>query len=336
MIEALRVSKWYGHVPALRDVSFNVPQGQIVGLLGPNGAGKTTTIRIATGFLPPSAGSVSVCGHDTVDDSLAARRCIGYLPDSAPLYSEMSVQGYLDYRGRLYGLQRRARRDAAARVVDRCRLGEVRARRIGQLSKGFRQRVGLASALLHDPPVLILDEPMTGLDPSQIREARSLVRELAENRTVLISSHILPEVEQTCHRVIIIANGMVRADGAPSELVSGLSGSAPYVAEVLLGPTGDTATVVSVLSAVAGVASVRAEPMAPDNGQTQWWARLTLTPSPGTPDLREAIARAAASRSLTLRELRRDRATLEHLFMRVIEDGSAGLPAAPVREQVTP
>ncbi len=326
MIRATGISKWYGPVRALHNVSFEVPRGQIVGLLGPNGAGKTTTIRIATGFLPPTSGSLSIHAHDTVEDSIAARRCIGYLPDTAPLYPEMGVWAYLDYRGRLYGLPRRDRRAAAERVIDRCALGPVRARRIGQLSKGYRQRVGLAAAMLHNPPVLILDEPVSGLDPGQILEVRTLIRELAEDRTVLVSSHILSEVELTCDRVIIIAAGTIRADGAPEDLLDALRADAPYIAEVR---AGDLAAegVASLLRAVPGVAGVAASPIA----ETPGYIRCLVTPERGAGDLREPVAAALAGArggGLLVRELRRERPTLEQFFLTVTgERAGAGEPA---------
>lgn len=327
MIVAKSVSKWYGSVRALSDVSFEVPRGQIVGLLGPNGAGKTTTIRITTGFLPPSTGTVQVCGHDVVDDSLAARRSIGYLPENAPLYPEMSVDGYLDFRARLYGLGRSERKAAAGRAIDRCRLNDVRSRRVGQLSKGYKQRVGLAAAMLHDPAVLILDEPTTGLDPSQIREARRLIRELAENRTVLVSSHILPEVELTCDRVLIIAGGAIRADGSPSQLVAGLAPEAPYIVEVDALPFGGAAKAAESLQRIAGAAGAKLETGPDTNGK---WARVIVTPAAGTADLREPIARTALAAGATIRELHRQAATLEQLFLRVVEgdQGGAGVPPA--------
>jgi ABC-2 type transport system ATP-binding protein len=321
MIRVSGISKWYGPVRALHNVSFEVPRAQIVGLLGPNGAGKTTTIRIATGFMPPSSGSASINGHDTVEHSIQARRCIGYLPDTAPLYPEMAVDAYLDYRGRLYGLPRRERRAAADRVIDRCALGSVRSRRVGQLSKGYRQRVGLAAAMLHSPPVLILDEPVSGLDPGQILEVRTLIRELAQDRTVLVSSHILSEVELTCDRVIIIAGGTVRADGTPEDLLEALRTDAPYIAEVNAGGLG-AERLAAVLKAVPGITGVMASPMPESPG----WVRCLLTPARAGSDLRESIAgalRSAPGGSLLVRELRRERPTLEQFFLTVTDDPHA-------------
>lgn len=219
MIFAHSISKRFGSVQAVRDVSFCLEPGQIAGLLGPNGAGKSTTIRMITGFLAPDQGRIEIGGHDTLRQPERSRGLIGYLPESCPVYPEMRAIDYLTYRARLYGLARRDARRVAAQAADRCRLGKMSTRRIAKLSKGYRQRVGLAGTLVHDPKVLVLDEPTNGLDPSQIREARSLIRELAENRTMLISSHILPEIERTCDRVLVIVAGRLCADGPPSQLM---------------------------------------------------------------------------------------------------------------------
>ncbi|MBN8646129.1 MAG: ABC transporter ATP-binding protein, partial [Planctomycetes bacterium] len=192
MIRLRQVEKRFADVRAVRGVTLDIERGQVVGVLGPNGAGKTTTIRMIAGLLPPSAGTVEVDGLDSVADSLAVRARLGYMPESSPLYPEMRVRSYLAYRAGLYAMRGRAAREAVERVIDRCRLGEARSRRIGTLSKGFRQRVGLAAAILHDPAVVILDEPTSGLDPAQVVEARELIRELSGRRTMLIVSHILP------------------------------------------------------------------------------------------------------------------------------------------------
>lgn len=313
MLVVDRVHKSFGKHAAVRGVSFDLPRGQVVGLLGPNGAGKTTTIRMITGFLPPDQGRVLVNGHDTLDDSAAARRSIGYLPESAPLYPEMSVRGYLEYRGRLFAMPRRERNIAVDRVLTRCWLADVADRRIGHLSKGYKQRVGLAAALLHDPPVVILDEPSNGLDPTQISETRRLIAELGQTHTLLISSHILPEVERTCTRVVIIIRGLVRADGTPADLISRNTGPARITLEVR---TTDDTLLRGVFASLPGVSFGSATPAG------DGWSAVTLLQQPGA-DAREAIAAACAARGLPLRALARERSTLEGVFLSLLESGEA-------------
>lgn len=313
MLVVDRVHKSFGKHAAVRGVSFDLPRGQVVGLLGPNGAGKTTTIRMITGFLPPDQGRVLVDGHDTLDDSAAARRSIGYLPESAPLYPEMSVRGYLEYRGRLFAMPRRARKVAVDRALTRCWLSEVADRRIGHLSKGYKQRVGLASALLHDPPVVILDEPSNGLDPTQISETRRLIAELGQTHTLLISSHILPEVERTCTRVVIIIRGVVRADGTPSDLIARGTGPARITLEVR---TADDSLLRGTLGSIPGLSFGSAVPTA------DGWSSVTLLQQSGT-DAREAVAASCAAKGIPLRALARERSTLEGVFLSLLESGEA-------------
>ncbi len=230
MIEARGISKRYGERVAVDDVSFTVARGEVVGFLGPNGAGKTTTMRILTGFLPPTDGTALVDGHDMLTDPLRARRSVGYLPEVPPLYPEMDVEGYLRFVAAIKGLPRAARRAAVDRTLERCGLVDVRRRVIGSLSKGYRQRVGLGQAIIHEPPVLILDEPTVGLDPVQIREIRSLIASLAApgadgtQHTVILSTHILSEVEAICQRVILIHRGRKRLDAPLAQLVEGTQG----------------------------------------------------------------------------------------------------------------
>jgi ABC-2 type transport system ATP-binding protein len=227
MIEANGLSKRYGDVVAVDDVSFEVAKGEVVGFLGPNGAGKTTTMRMLTGFIPPTDGTAVIAGHDIFSDPIAARRAVGYLPETPPLYPEMSVSSYLSYVAQIKDVPRRQRREAVGRAVERCGLSGVRHQVIGTLSKGYRQRVGLAQAIVHDPAVLILDEPTVGLDPLQIREIRSLIAELAaadqgdSQHTVILSTHILPEVEAICRRVVMIHEGRKVVDSPLAELTSG-------------------------------------------------------------------------------------------------------------------
>jgi ABC-2 type transport system ATP-binding protein len=227
MIDAKGLSKRYGDLVAVNDVSFSVERGEVIGFLGPNGAGKTTCMRMLTGFLPPTEGTASIAGHDIFSDPLSARRSVGYLPENPPLYPEMTVTAYLGYVARIKDVARARRRESVDRALERCGLADVRRRVIGTLSKGFRQRVGLAQAIVHDPPVLILDEPTVGLDPLQIREIRALIADLAapskgdQRQTVVLSTHILAEVEAICRRVILISGGRKTIDAPIEELTTG-------------------------------------------------------------------------------------------------------------------
>jgi len=317
MIRVDSVHKTFGSFHAVRGVSFEIPKGQCVGLLGPNGAGKTTTIRMMTGFLPPSSGKISIGGHDTISAALQARALTGYLPEATPLYPEMRVLDYLQHRAQLYSVPRVTRRRAIQAAADRCRLSDVLRRRIGHLSKGYRQRVGLAAALVHEPQVLILDEPSNGLDPSQIRETRSLIRDLAENRTVLVCSHILPEVERTCDRVIIFAGGRVRADGTPGRLVNEFANrqsTQTCTLEVHAPDAAARESVSALLRSLPGVSQVQSlEP------GTDGWVRLRLHTSGRADDLGEPIITTLHRQSIRIRELGRDRPTLEHVFVSLIE-----------------
>ncbi|MEM7413379.1 MAG: ABC transporter ATP-binding protein [Myxococcota bacterium] len=223
MIEAKNLSKRYGDIVAVGDVSFEIGRGEVVGFLGPNGAGKTTTMRMLTGFLPPTEGSVRIAGHDIFEAPLEARRAIGYLPETPPVYPEMTVASYVDYVARIKDVPRAERKGAVERALERCGLADVGLRVIGSLSKGYRQRVGLAQAIVHDPKVLILDEPTVGLDPIQIGEIRALIASLAsgegdEQQTVILSTHILPEVEAICRRIVMINRGQKTVDAPLAEL----------------------------------------------------------------------------------------------------------------------
>jgi len=311
------VCKSFGAVRAVRGISFDLRQGEVVGLMGPNGAGKTTTIRMITGFFPPDAGSISVMGHDSVEDALAARRCIGSMPEAAPLYAEMAVEDYLDFRCRLFGLRRGERKAAVAKGLDRCRLGEVRRRRVGQLSKGFKQRVGLASALLHEPPIVVLDEPTDGLDPTQVRDARAMIRELAQSRTMLICSHVLPEVEQMCNRVILIAGGVVRADGTPAQIAARHGDGQVFTLEVK-SKDGTARHLEGLFMKVQGVIDVL-ESRLPDG-----WTRLKVRTSAELSDPRERLAIAAADAELLVRELSPVAASLERAIVSLLEQPQGG------------
>ncbi len=308
MISAKRLVKWYGPTAAVSDLTFDIEPGQIVGFLGPNGAGKSTTMRILTGYLPPTSGSASIGGHDVLDDSRAARAQIGYLPEGTPLYGEMRVTEYLDYRGRLLKMPRAERRRRIDEVCGRCGLEPVRRRAISNLSRGNKQRVGLAQALLHEPPVLILDEPTAGLDPKQITAVRGLIAELRGRHTVLLSSHILPEVEKTADRVMIIAGGRLVADGSPDELRRRVAAGGRVLIEAKAGAA-------ALREAVGGLDAVaRVEVSAQDDG----WTRATITPKDDA-DIREAIGGALLARGVALREIRLESASLEQFFVQVTD-----------------
>jgi len=223
MIEATRLTKYYGDFCAIQNVSFTAQRGEILGLLGPNGAGKTTTMRIITGFMPATEGTVTVEGYDVFKESHEVRRRIGYLPENPPLYNDMTVSSYLKFVGRIKGVSGKEIPGSLDGVLERCSLTEVADRLVGQLSKGYRQRVGLAQALIHNPVVLILDEPTIGLDPKQIIEIRSLIRDLSGDRTVILSTHILPEVSQICNKVVIINEGRVVVEKNLKELTQGVT-----------------------------------------------------------------------------------------------------------------
>jgi ABC-2 type transport system ATP-binding protein len=307
MIHAEDLTKSYGPTRAIDRLSFDIERGQIVGFLGPNGAGKTTTMRILTGFMPPTAGRATVNGHDVLHASDQARAAIGYMPEGTPLYDEMRAQEYLDYRGRLLGLDRRRRKQRIDACVDRCGLAPVRRRRIGSLSKGNRQRVGLAQALLSEPPVLILDEPTAGLDPVQIGAVRELIGELRGSHTVLLSSHILPEVEKTADRVMVIAGGRLVADGT----VEALRRRVGTGARLLVEAQAQAPQLEAALKAVPGVAAVTLEPV-------DGWQRATVQAKEAT-DLREPIARALQGRNILVREIRPAAASLEDFFVQITE-----------------
>jgi ABC-2 type transport system ATP-binding protein len=305
MIRVNNLCKRFGNITAVDEVSFRVAEGEIVGFLGPNGAGKSTTIRILTCFLPADSGSATVTGFDVFRQSMQVRQTIGYLPESAPLYPEMRVREYLDFRARLHGLGHGERKSAIQRVSGRCWLGEFIDRPIGQLSKGMRQRVGLADALVHDPKVLVLDEPTIGLDPTQIRETRQLIRELGQRHTILLSSHILHEVEQVCTRALIIKQGRIVASGSPDELRERISAESRLIA-VIRGPAD------AVRQAVAGVAGVAGVQVRDEDG----WNRLTIETADGA-DVREGLFKLTVDRGWTLREMRREVASLEDYFVKI-------------------
>ena len=304
MIEVERLTKTYGPTRAIDEVSFRVERGQILGFLGPNGAGKTTTMRILTGFLPPTSGTARVAGFDVVAQSLAARRRIGYLPESVPLYPEMTVSGYLTFVAAIKQLAPGRRRERMALVLGQCGLEEVARTIIRKLSKGYRQRLGLAQALLHDPEVLVLDEPTVGLDPHQIIEVRQLVKGLAGSRTIILSTHILPEVEQICDRVVILSHGRVIAEDTPANLTARLQGA--NTMRLVVRRAADSE--VAAIRALPGVRTVRF------GGERQGGVAFEVEAVPGA-DLAEPLARLALERGLGLCEVAPIGKSLEAVFI---------------------
>lgn len=304
MIEVHNLTKRYARHEAVRDITFSVKRGEIVGFLGPNGAGKTTTLRMLTGYLPPTSGSARIAGFDIFRQSIEARRKIGYMPENVPLYEDMRVREYLKFRAQLKGLGGGDTRRRVGDVLETCGLQSVRRKMIKTLSKGYRQRVGLADALVHDPELLILDEPTNGLDPNQIRQIRELIRRLGQSHTVLISTHILHEVEMTCNRVIIIDNGKIKAADAPANLTQQMRAAGRIQVEIHA--ASDVAG--GALNRLEHVKKVTPEPL--DDG----WTRYTVWVDSGT-DARERIANLASQYGWPLRSLFRHVATLEDVFV---------------------
>ncbi len=320
MIEVEHLTKYYGTFPVVRDVTFNVEKGEILGFLGPNGAGKTTTMRMITGYLPPTSGTVRVAGFDVTNKSLQAREHLGYLPETVPLYTELTTLEYLDFRARLTGiLNTRDRRARIYEVMDQLNLVDVGNKMIGALSRGYRQRVGLAQALLHNPDVLILDEPTVGLDPVQITEVRDLIKELGKDHTIILSTHLLPEVSMVCNRVIIINRGKLVAVDTPIHLAEGVGDKQIIHVEV----GGTPSAVARNLRSIAGVKSAR---ILNADGSTREGNFDNLQDGNYTykiehstgKELRAEIASTVVGAGQRLLELRAVRPTLEDTFIDVI------------------
>jgi ABC-2 type transport system ATP-binding protein len=303
MIQVKNLTKYFGPVQAIDRVTFDVDQGEIVGFLGPNGAGKTTTMRILTTYLPATSGIARVAGYDVMNESLQVRRNIGYLPESVPLYSEMRVEEYLTFRAKLKGVGRKERAIRMEFCMERCRLSQVRRRLLGTLSRGYRQRVGLADAMIHDPPILILDEPTAGLDPIQIRETLALIRELGESHTILLSTHILWEVEAICERAIIIKEGRIRDSRSLAEIEE--------EAIILLDVRGPEEAVMSAVRGINGVAQVA--PRAGHDGVATLEIRVQ-----DNRDLSEDISKVVTQKGWLICRLDRKRRTLEDAFFDVL------------------
>ncbi len=302
MIQVSNLTRFYGQKRAISDVSFDVRKGEILGLLGPNAAGKTTTMRILTSYMPPTSGTATIAGYDIFDHSMEIRRITGYLPENPPLYTDLVVEDFLRFACKIKGVTRDRISREVDSVIEKTNLGDVRGRVIAKLSKGYKQRVGLAQSLLNNPEVVILDEPTVGLDPKQIIEIRELIKGLAGEHTVILSSHILPEVEQTCERVVIISNGSVVAEDTPANLTARLKGSE----RVLIEAEGGQDAVIASLQKVAGVLSVN--PESSSNG-------IITVSVESQQDLRREFARTLVADNIGLLAMQQDKLTLEDIFL---------------------
>jgi ABC-2 type transport system ATP-binding protein len=302
VIEVRELAKHYGDVAAVQGITFEAHKGEILGFLGPNGAGKTTTMRIITGYLPPTAGTATVAGFDVVEESMEVRRRIGYLPELPPLYPDMTVESYLRFVAKIKAVPSSRIRERLEETMERTAVTHVRNTVIGHLSKGYRQRVGLAQALVHDPEVLVLDEPTAGLDPKQIIEIRELITGLGGDRTVILSTHILPEVSMTCEKVVIISNGQIVGSGTPQSLTAQLGEGETLLAQI----AGPQAEVKQLVSTVNGVVDV----------QTEGEQAFLVTTAPGS-DVRDQLASAVVGAGYGLRELRSQEVKLEDIFLKL-------------------
>ncbi len=303
MIEVRDLTRYYGEKRAIHNVTFDVKKGEVLGLLGPNAAGKTTTMKILTCYMPPTSGEARVAGYDIWEQPMEVKKRIGYLPENPPLYNDLRVIEYLDFVSKIKEIPGNRRKQAINEAIEKAGLGEVRRQVIGSLSKGYRQRVGLAQALLSDPEILILDEPTVGLDPRQIIEIRELIKNLGGEHTVILSTHILPEVEQTCGRVVIINQGEVVAEDTPANLTRRLRGTERTIIEV----DGNETDLNAVLSGFPEIVSSTIEKL-PENNHLQVSVELSQ-------DIRKDIARALIERGFNLYELRKEAYSLEDIFL---------------------
>ncbi len=302
MIQVSHLTKMYGHRAAINNLNFKVERGEIVGFLGPNGAGKSTTMKILTGFMPASEGKVTVAGFDVFENPLSVKKNVGFLPETPPVYPEMTVESYLEYAARLHHVPKAMLRQAVNHALEKTSLGDVRKRLIGNLSKGFRQRVGLAQAIVHNPQVLILDEPTVGLDPKQIIEIRELIKGLGGDHTVILSSHILPEVTATCQRIIVINRGQIVAEDTLDQLTARLNKGLLY-SLLVKNPSeaGKTA-----LRAIPGISSV-----------TQVGPKMVIEMKPGTPEIRDQVVAAAVNHQMGVLEFSSEKVSLEEIFLQL-------------------
>ncbi|MQF69767.1 ABC transporter ATP-binding protein [SAR202 cluster bacterium AD-804-J14_MRT_500m] len=306
MVEARNLTKYYGDFLAIEEVNFQVQKGEIVGFLGPNGAGKTTTMRIITGFIPPSSGTALVAGYDMVDKSLEARARIGYLPETVPLYVDMTVNDYLKFMGTIRRMNPKEIKSRTSYVIDVCRLGDYRNSQIRKLSKGFRQRVGIAQAVMHDPDVLVMDEPTIGIDPIQVVETRQLIKDLAGSHTVILSTHILPEVSMLCDRVLIIHEGQIVAEDTPKQLGERLQGVDRLEVEI----QGPKESVIETLEKIRGVIEVSSISQDGDVIVYKIQTRKGL-------DLRPTVSRSIISNGWSLLNLQLVNMSLEEIFLKL-------------------
>ena len=323
MIEVEHLTKRYGPVTAVDDISFSVQRGEILGFLGPNGAGKTTTMRVLTGYMPPTDGRAVVAGYDVFEQPIEAKRRTGYLPETPPLYPDMTVRDYLAFVSRIKGVPRGERTGRVNEMMEKTRIADVADRHCGKLSKGYRQRVGLAQALMHNPDVLILDEPTAGLDPKQIIETRQLIKALAGDHTIILSTHILPEVSQTCQRVVIINRGRVVAVDTPDNLTSRLRGSETMYLQV----DAAGADVASVLQRVSGVTRVAI------TDTKQQIVGYEVDSETGR-DVRRELAAAIVGRGWGLLEMRPMRLSLEEIFLHVTTEETPATAAAATEAEM--
>lgn len=313
MIEVEHLSKIYGSTAAIKDVDFSVEKGEILGFLGPNGAGKTTTMRILSGFIPATAGTAKIAGYDVHEQSLEVRKRIGYLPETPPLYPDMTVEGFLTFVSRIKGVSASDRLSRVNWSIERCQLEDKRKTLIRKLSKGYKQRVGIAHAIVHDPPAIILDEPTVGLDPKQIIEVRNLIKSLAGEHTIILSTHILPEVSMTCDRVTIINGGKVVATDTPDNLMSHLNAKGGYEIEL----EGDVVIMESMLRDIPGITNYEIK----SNVETKRHF-LSLT-THSDHEIGKDIAALIISQGLDLYEMKRTRATLEDVFLDLVTEESS-------------
>lgn len=310
-IKIENLTKSYGNFLAVKDISFEVKTGEIVGFLGPNGAGKTTTMKLITTYLTQNSGKIFVDGLDTETDSLAVRKKIGYLPEQNPLYSDMNVIDYLKYTAELQSVEKTKIDEAVKKMVRVCGLEDVKHKDIGELSKGYRQRVGLAQAMIHNPEVLLLDEPTSGLDPNQIIEIRKLIRDLGKQKTLILSTHILQEVQATCDRVIIINNGKIVADGTTDSLQKKFQGQLSISLTLKKDPKAGKEKIISMFESVSGVEKVKV--VFDDNDV---W-KIDISANKGTEDVRDAIFKKVVSNDMVLLNLHQEETSLEDIFRKL-------------------